>query len=89
MTNLTGKTAIVTGASRGIGRASALALAKTGAHVIVHYGRGAKEAAAVVAEIRQPAGTLMQSPSTWQPRMVHTSSPVTCTKSSAAGSTFS
>src|SRR6201987_3729290 len=53
---LTGKTALVTGASRGIGRASALALAKAGAQVLVHYGRGAKEAEAVVAEIRKAAG---------------------------------
>ncbi|MEA3094362.1 MAG: hypothetical protein QOJ04_5704, partial [Caballeronia sp.] len=37
MANLTGKTALVTGASRGIGRASALALAKEGAQVLVHY----------------------------------------------------
>lgn len=56
MTNLTGKTALVTGASRGIGRASALALAKAGAQVIVHYGRGAAEAAAVVAEIQAAGG---------------------------------
>src|SRR5208337_4309440 len=40
MLNLSGKTALVTGASRGIGRASALALAKAGAQVLVHYGRG-------------------------------------------------
>ena len=39
MTNLLGKTALVTGASRGIGRASALALGKAGARVLVHYGR--------------------------------------------------
>ena len=52
MTNLTGKTALVTGASRGIGRASALALAKEGAQVLVHYSSGVKEADAVVAEIR-------------------------------------
>src|SRR5271170_6029693 len=49
--SLSAKTALVTGASRGIGRASALALAKAGAQVLVHYGRGAKEAEAVVAEI--------------------------------------
>jgi len=35
MSKLSGKTALVTGASRGIGRAIALALAKNGAHVIV------------------------------------------------------
>ena len=56
MANLSGKTAIVTGASRGIGRASALALAKAGALVLVHYSRGAKEAEAVVAEIRRAGG---------------------------------
>jgi 3-oxoacyl-[acyl-carrier protein] reductase len=56
MLKLAGKTALVTGASRGIGRASALALAKAGAQVIVHYGRGADEAQAVVAEIRGAGG---------------------------------
>ena len=56
MNNLSGKTALVTGASRGIGRASALALAKAGAQVLVHYGRGAKEAEAVVEEIRRAGG---------------------------------
>src|SRR6266849_3408127 len=57
MPTLTGKTALVTGASRGIGRASALALAAAGAQVLVHYGRGAKEADGVVAEIRKAGGT--------------------------------
>ncbi|CAH2811251.1 MAG: Oxidoreductase, short-chain dehydrogenase/reductase family [uncultured Caballeronia sp.] len=52
MTNLAGKTALVTGASRGIGRASALALASQGAQVLVHYSSGEKAADAVVAEIR-------------------------------------
>jgi 3-oxoacyl-[acyl-carrier protein] reductase len=56
MSTLSGKTALVTGASRGIGRASALALAHVGARVLVHYGRGAKEAEAVVGEIRKSGG---------------------------------
>jgi 3-oxoacyl-[acyl-carrier protein] reductase len=56
MSNLSGKTALVTGASRGIGRASALALARQGAQVLVHYGRAASEAEAVVAEIRKTGG---------------------------------
>ena len=42
MPTLTGKTALVTGASRGMGRASALALAAAGAQVLVHYGRNAR-----------------------------------------------
>src|SRR5467141_1985259 len=56
MTTLAGKTALVTGASRGIGRASALALAKVGAQVLVHYSSGVKEADAVVSEIRKAGG---------------------------------
>jgi 3-oxoacyl-[acyl-carrier protein] reductase len=56
MTSLKGKTALVTGASRGIGRASALALAKLGAQVLVHYASGVKEADSVVAEIRKMGG---------------------------------
>jgi 3-oxoacyl-[acyl-carrier protein] reductase len=56
MTNLTNKTALVTGASRGMGRATALALAAAGAHVIVHYGRNASEAQAVVDQIRATGG---------------------------------
>ena len=54
--NLPGKTALVTGGSRGIGRATALALGQAGAQVIVHYGSAEKEAAAVVAEIRNAGG---------------------------------
>jgi 3-oxoacyl-[acyl-carrier protein] reductase len=56
MPDLSGKTALVTGASRGMGRASALALAAAGAQVLVHYGRGADEADGVVAEIRKAGG---------------------------------
>ena len=56
MTRLAGKTAVVTGASRGIGRAAALALAEDGAQVLVHYGRGRAEAEAVAAQIRRNGG---------------------------------
>ena len=56
MASLSGKTALVTGASRGIGRATALALAEAGAHVLVHYGRSAREAESLVAEIRTKGG---------------------------------
>jgi 3-oxoacyl-[acyl-carrier protein] reductase len=56
MTSLANKTALVTGASRGMGRATALALAAGGARVIVHYGRNADEAKSVVDQIRQAGG---------------------------------
>jgi NAD(P)-dependent dehydrogenase (short-subunit alcohol dehydrogenase family) len=56
MTNLANKTALVTGASRGMGRATALALAAAGAHVIVHYGRNGDEAKTVVDQIRAGGG---------------------------------
>ena len=47
--DLTDQTILVTGASRGIGRAAAEALADTGATVAVHYGRSEDAAAEVVA----------------------------------------
>ncbi len=56
MTMLQNKTALVTGASRGIGRATAAALAQMGARVLVHYGRSAREAESLVAEIRTKGG---------------------------------
>src|SRR5882762_5624001 len=52
MTTLQNKTALVTGASRGIGHATALALAEAGAHILVHYGR----ANAVSADLGTPDG---------------------------------
>src|ERR1700730_7695624 len=51
------KTALVTGASRGIGRATALALAQMGARVLVHFGRSAQEAESLVSEIQTKGGS--------------------------------
>ena len=56
MTTLSGKTALVTGASRGMGRAGALALARAGAQVLLHFSRGAVEAEGIVNEIRKAGG---------------------------------
>lgn len=56
MAALQDKTALVTGASRGIGRATAAALARAGAHVLVHYGRSAQEAESLVSEIQAKGG---------------------------------
>ena len=56
MTILQDKAALVTGASRGIGRATALSLANAGAQVLVHYGKSAADAESLVAEIRRNGG---------------------------------
>ena len=56
MTTLEGKIALVTGASRGIGRAAASALANAGAHVLVHYGHSAQDAESLVAGILSKGG---------------------------------
>src|SRR6201988_545993 len=56
MASLQGKIALVTGASRGIGRATAYALSNAGAHVLVHYGRSAQDAESLVAGIRSKGG---------------------------------
>jgi len=57
MSSLSNKVALVTGASRGIGRATAKALADAGARVLVHYGSASAEADALVAEIRKAGGS--------------------------------
>ena len=50
---LAGKIAVVTGASRGIGRAIALRFAKEGAHVIVNYNGSEDRAESVKEEIEK------------------------------------
>jgi NAD(P)-dependent dehydrogenase (short-subunit alcohol dehydrogenase family) len=53
---LHGRTALVTGAARRIGRTLALALASEGARVAIHYHRSEPQAAAVAAQIRAAGG---------------------------------
>jgi 3-oxoacyl-[acyl-carrier protein] reductase len=57
-----GRVALVTGASRGIGEASAKALAMGGARVAVHYFRGRADAEAIVADIAGNGGQAVAVP---------------------------
>ena len=54
---LDGRRALVTGASRGIGRAIAVGLAEQGAHVLVHYHRNEAAAADVLREVAAGGGS--------------------------------
>ena len=56
MTGLAGQVAVVTGASRGIGRAIALALAEAGARVVVNYARSREAGESVAAEVKAAGG---------------------------------
>lgn len=51
------KVALVTGASRGIGRATAVELAKTGYHVIINYNSSEAAAAETLSEVQAAGGT--------------------------------
>src|SRR5262245_23779269 len=53
---LKGKVAVVTGASRGIGRATAECLARGGASVVINYAKSASEAKTVVDTIEAHGG---------------------------------
>ena len=53
---LSGQTALVTGASRGIGKAIALELAQAGAEVVVNYSSSPKQAEEVVSSIKTSGG---------------------------------
>lgn len=53
MTDLTGKTAVITGSGRGLGKAIALRYAKLGANVVVNYAHGRTSADETVAEIEK------------------------------------
>jgi 3-oxoacyl-[acyl-carrier protein] reductase len=57
--DLSNKVAIVTGASRGLGRAAALALGRNGARVVVNFRGQAEAAAEVVAMIETNGGTAL------------------------------
>jgi len=50
---LRGKTALITGAARRIGRETALALAAEGANIVVHYHRSEEEAQSLLGELRE------------------------------------
>lgn len=56
MTGLNNKTVIVTGASGGLGKATALELARKGANVVVHYHSNQKEAESIMAAIMASGG---------------------------------
>lgn len=60
MNRLTGKIAIVTGASRGIGRAIAIALAKEGASIIINYSKDEEGATETETQIKNIGGMALK-----------------------------
>jgi 3-oxoacyl-[acyl-carrier protein] reductase len=57
MSRLAGKTAIITGSTGGIGRATALEFAKEGASVVVHYGKRQSMAKEIAGQIHSQGGS--------------------------------
>ena len=61
MHDLSGKTVLLTGASKGIGAATAMALGQAGAHLIAHYGSDAGGAEAAVTGLPPERVLLLQA----------------------------
>ena len=61
MTDLTGKTVVVTGASKGIGAAIVRSLGTTGAHVVAHFASDRAGAETAVADIPEDRRILIQA----------------------------
>ncbi|MBB4078507.1 NAD(P)-dependent dehydrogenase (short-subunit alcohol dehydrogenase family) [Lewinella aquimaris] len=59
--DFSGRTALVTGSSRGVGKATALLLARAGARVCVHYRQGAEDAKDVLAALPGAGHCLLQA----------------------------
>ncbi len=58
--SLAGRTALITGAARRLGRAMAMTLAQQGVRIVVHYHRSDQEAAFLCGEIREIGGSAWQ-----------------------------
>ena len=63
---LEGKIAVVTGASRGIGRAIAIRLAGEGATVVINYNGSKEKAEEVSRRSKEPAGKRRCASATWR-----------------------
>ena len=74
MIDLTGRVALITGGSRGIGRACAMRFAEAGADVIVNYISSKSAAVEVAEEIEEPMSGVMSATATYGPTSLVVSS---------------